>query len=333
MAYTQIGNVPRIDASEIEPVYFPGLQKDGDAVPPAVKGYKHKIDIYSVVSLVHSKDVAKQTISNRLTAAISTLEFAHDRVVGLLGPESQDMGLWSGDKVDAKCAELGDKEAADLQKAYQLVVGMPPSAVSFVSWTNDRCGPRMIVTKSFMLSFVVEFVHTADAYRIKADLKTQYLLNDAATAEHVNSQVQRHIAHAGTSVQQQALADPGISPDVAPAPALLAASAISNALATPIQHNFVEPCLNVPTTVAMSTQALLSMLPEGEPRTSVIMSMIKASEQRRVLDEHEQRRVEVRRDREHKRMMEQSEMEALVEEGTQVRASLTHVHLTPCAHT
>ena len=76
---------------------------------------------------MHSKDVAKQTISNRFTAAISTLKLAHDRVVGLLGPESQDMGLWPGDKVDAKCAELGDKEAADLQKAYQLVVGMTPS--------------------------------------------------------------------------------------------------------------------------------------------------------------------------------------------------------------
>ena len=70
MAYTPNGNVPRIEASEIVPVSFPGLQRDGNAVAPAVKGYNNKIDIYFVISLVNNNDVAKQTISNRFNSAI-----------------------------------------------------------------------------------------------------------------------------------------------------------------------------------------------------------------------------------------------------------------------
>ena len=37
----------------------------------------------------------------------TVLKRAYDRVVGLLGPESQDVGLWPEGSVYAKCAELG----------------------------------------------------------------------------------------------------------------------------------------------------------------------------------------------------------------------------------
>ena len=293
MAYEPRGTVPRIEESEIVPHYFPGLRRDGDAVAPAVKSFESKIDLQAVVKMV-SPDLAKQTISNRFVRAISTLKSAYNTLVEVMGPASPNWGQWPESDVYAKCAELEPKAAGELERAYRLVVEMPPSAVSFVSWANDRCGTRMIVTKSFLLSFVVEFVHTADAYRLKADLKSQYLANDAATAGHVQGLVQRHIANAGSQAQHAALEGTGVAPDAAPDAGLLAASILSSpAVTTASQAN--------ETTTAIATQtSLLAMIPEGQARTNAVLALLKKVDDR--LDQEQAQREE-RLDREHERKL------------------------------
>ncbi len=292
MAYEPRGAVPRINESDIVPHYFPGLRRDGDAVAPAVKSFENKIDLQAVVKLV-SSDVAQQTLSSRYTKAVKTLKSAFSHVVSVMGPPTDDFGAWPESDVYAKCAVLDAKEAGELEKAYRLVVEMPPSAASFVSWANDRCGTRMIVTKSFLLSFVVEFVHTADAYRLKADLKSQYLANDAATAGHVQGLVQRHLANAGSQAQHAALEGTGVAPDAAPDAGLLAASVSAT---TPTAGSRAND------TTAIATQtSLLAMIPEGQARTSAVLALLKKVDDR--LDQEQAQREE-RLDREHERKLQ-----------------------------
>ena len=146
-------SVPRVEAVDVVPHYFPGLQKDEDAVPPAVKSFRNKIDLYSVVALV-SPGVVQQTMSSRYTSAITTLKNAYERVVGAMGPPPWTSGI------DLACEQLDSKCALQLRACYMLVRLMPPSMVSFVKWSGDRCGVRMIVTIEFLLEFLKRFVTT-----------------------------------------------------------------------------------------------------------------------------------------------------------------------------
>ena len=308
MAYEAPASVPRVEVADVVPHYFPGLQKDEDAVPPAVKSFRNKIDLYSVVALVSGDDAAKQTVSNRFNRAITALKSAYEGVVGLMGPPSPDRGLWPEADVYAKCALLGGEEATALNKAYQLVCQMPPSDASFVKWANDRCGARMLVTKGFLLSFVVEFVHTADAWKLKADLKNQYLLNDAATADHVLALADRHVAVAGSVMQRQALEGTGVHADARPsAPlALASAAAAIGALSSSPRADVVDLSSSTAVAAPMSQVQLIAMLPEGGARTAAVMQALsqvaRADERARGFEEQ---RLEL----EHKRKMDLMEHE------------------------
>ena len=79
MAYESHGTIPKIPKSQIVPFSFPGLKKDADAQAPAVKSYKHKVDLRAVVSLV-SGNAASSTVSTRLNRAIDLLSKSYNLV-------------------------------------------------------------------------------------------------------------------------------------------------------------------------------------------------------------------------------------------------------------
>ena len=121
--------------------------------------------------------------------------------------------------VTLRCKELESKTADKLWASANLLRLMPPSDVSWVVWDNDRTSTRMLVTSTFAKAFVSEFVHTADAFALKADLITQHSLNDGASATHISNLVERNAALAGTAQQAVALSGTGVAPD-APSNAL-----------------------------------------------------------------------------------------------------------------
>ena len=296
MAYNAPDSVPRVETKDVVPHYFEGLKKAGDAVAPAVKSYQNKIDLYSVLTLVSGDEAAKKTVSSRFTRAFHTLKSAFEVVVGAMGPPSPVQRLWTEADIYSKCASLGVPEAPRLEKSYRLVLQMPPSDTSFVKFTGDRCGPRMLVTKSFLLSFVTEFVHTADAYRLKADLKNQYLLNDGATAEHVQTMVSRHVAVAGTALQHQVLAGTGVAVDTHASAPLAVAHSL--AVLPPRDVAEVSP-------LASQTQ-LLAMIPEGETRTAAVMQVLSTMAR---IEGDAREREERRLDAEHTKKLQSMEFE------------------------
>jgi hypothetical protein len=271
MAYTASARVPRIEVKDIVPHSFPGLQGDA-AIPPAVKSYQNKLDVLAVLNLV-SGDVAHQTTSSRYNRAMKSLRESYTRVVCVVGPPASDCGGWRETDVDAKCAELTQKEASELMKSYRLVTEMPPSACSFVSWANEKSSTKMIATKSFVMSFMMEFIHTPDAFRLKADLKNQYMLNDAAPAHHVEQLAIRSVCQAGTASQAVALEGTGVAPDTTPSAPLLTAAAMSVAHTPPPQ--VVEVGGDESSAVVSNTQmALFAMMPDCEAKTTAIATAI-----------------------------------------------------------
>ena len=326
MAYTAPEVVPRVEKCDVVPHFFPGLQSPEAAVAPAVKSFENKIDLLGTITLV-SDGVPQPTISTRYASALTTLKNAYKDTVNALGPHIGNPDGWPECHVYAKCAELPGDEAGKLDKAYQLVSQMPPSGASFVKFVGDRCGARMLVTKSFLLSFITEFVRTADAYRLKADLKKQYLLNDGATAEHVQALADRHVAVAGSAVQRQALEGTGVAPDThTSAPLALASSLASGAPAlTPrASPEVVELSSSTALAAAPMSQAqLISMVPEGEARTAVV---VKALENLARAEEVAREREEQRRDAKNAHEMQafdtehRNKMAVIDEERESIRA-------------
>jgi len=273
MAYTAPGRVPRIEVKDIIPHSFPGLQGEA-AVPPAVKSYQNKLDVVAVLNLV-SNGVTQQTVSSRYTRALKTLKGAYTRLVCAVGPPTSptsDRSGWDEHRVDAACAELTQKEAIELMKSYRLVTEMPPSSCAFISWANEKSATKMIATKAFVMSFVMEFIHTPDAFRLKADLKNQYLLNDAAPAHHVEQLAIRSVCQAGTTSQAVALEGTGVVPDTAPSAPLLAAAAMS--VVPTALPQVVEVGGDESAVVSSTQMALFKMMPDCEAKTTAIATAV-----------------------------------------------------------
>jgi len=317
--------VPRIETDDIAPYHFPGLKKEDDAQAPSVKSIDGKIDLLGVIHLI-SGGVSKQTISTRFKTSITTLKDAYAKLIDLVGPPTGG-GVWSETDVYQKCYNLDAKGANDLEKAFRRMDQMPPSHVAFVSWADDHCSSRMVVTKSFLLSYVIDFCKTPDSFKLKADLKTQYLLNDAAPAAHVQEMVDRHVTHAGTTMQRTTLQDTGIAADAAPSAVLSLAStaaAISTSSQPPqpqvspsprpttafapsmvaiqssgngpevldLSDTRVVMATAVAPVVEMTGQMqLVAMLPAGETRNDIIVSLVKSE------------MVETQKKNEHERVM------------------------------
>jgi len=269
---------------------FPGLKCQADADAPSIRVCNGMNDIYDALKMC-SPGVKHNTLSSRFTSSITTLKSAVGVTERHMGTAVDILDTSSDAEIAGVCGTLSRKDAMDLEKSVGLLRNMPPNDVAWLRWKGDRTGPRMLVTNTFLKSFITEFVSTPLSFKLKADLIHQHTLNEAATTEHVVNMAARNAQTSGTHYQAAALTGTGHVPDVG-----VSLNAHSTNAPAGADHAIT----------------LIGLMNDGEARTAMIVRELKATREAREREAEAAREVRRREEDARERRAEEEHQRALV---------------------